>query len=103
MRSGSRECSPLWRCCRWALVLFALTVALMYSTSVYSQTASTGALTGVTLDPSGAVLPGVTLHLTKRMVLKRSLPPRTTMADLDFSCCDLGLMRSRQARLTSNP
>jgi hypothetical protein len=31
---------------------------------MYSQTASTGALTGVTLDPSGAVLPGVIIHLT---------------------------------------
>jgi Carboxypeptidase regulatory-like domain/TonB dependent receptor len=27
------------------------------------QTASTGALTGLTMDPAGAVLPGVTLHL----------------------------------------
>jgi hypothetical protein len=33
---------------------------------VYSQTSSTGSLTGVTLDPSGAVLPGVVLHLTKQ-------------------------------------
>ena len=31
----------------------------------FGQTASTGALTGVTLDPSGAVLPGVVVHLTK--------------------------------------
>jgi hypothetical protein len=30
-----------------------------------SQTASTGALTGATLDPSGAVVPAVTLHLAK--------------------------------------
>src|SRR5262249_13595663 len=32
---------------------------------VFCQTASTGALTGVTLDPSGAVLPGVMVHLAK--------------------------------------
>ena len=31
----------------------------------FGQTASTGALTGVTLDPSGAVLSGVVVHLAK--------------------------------------
>jgi hypothetical protein len=33
---------------------------------VSAQTSATGALTGVTLDPSGAVLPGVALHLTNK-------------------------------------
>ena len=32
---------------------------------LYGQTASTGAITGVTLDPSGAALPGVIVRLTK--------------------------------------
>ncbi len=32
---------------------------------ILGQTASTGALTGVTLDPSGAVVPGVVVQLTK--------------------------------------
>ncbi|MFL6302886.1 MAG: carboxypeptidase regulatory-like domain-containing protein [Candidatus Sulfotelmatobacter sp.] len=32
---------------------------------MYGQTASTGALTGVTLDPSGAVLPRAGVHLTR--------------------------------------
>jgi hypothetical protein len=41
-----------------------LTVALFSSRSLHGQTASTGALTGVTLDPSGAALPQVSLHLT---------------------------------------
>ena len=49
--------------CYWRLLLMALTVAMLCSVDIYSQTASTGALTGVILDPSGAVLPGVTLHL----------------------------------------
>ena len=49
----------------WSLPLVALTFALLSSRTMYSQTASTGALTGVTLDPSGAALPGVILHLTK--------------------------------------
>ena len=32
---------------------------------ILGQTASTGALTGVTLDPSGAIVPGVVVHLYK--------------------------------------
>jgi len=46
--------------------LIALTVALLCSGDICSQTASTGALTGVTLDPTGAVLPGVTLRLIRQ-------------------------------------
>ena len=47
---------------RWNfLTLIALSLAL--AGEARGQTASTGALTGLTLDPSGAVLPGVTLHL----------------------------------------
>src|ERR1700760_2480760 len=44
------------------LRLVALGLAL--AGPAHGQTASTGALTGVTLGPSGAVLPGVILHLT---------------------------------------
>jgi len=48
---------------RWSwLKLVALSLAL--SGWVHGQTASTGAVAGVALDPSGAVLPGVILHLT---------------------------------------
>ena len=64
MSSGLQERPPLCRRC-WSLPLIALTFAILSSRSMYSQTASTGALTGVTLDPSGAVLPGVILHLTR--------------------------------------
>ncbi len=63
MSSGLKEC-PLCGGC-WCLILMALTIALLSSRNMYSQTASTGALTGVTLDPSGAVLPGVILHLIR--------------------------------------
>jgi hypothetical protein len=45
-------------------VLLTLIVALFSSRKTFGQTASTGALTGFTLDPSGAVLPGVVLQLT---------------------------------------
>ena len=43
--------------------VFAIGLGLIGRT--FGQTASTGALTGVTLDPSGAVLPGVVVHLAK--------------------------------------
>jgi Carboxypeptidase regulatory-like domain/TonB dependent receptor/TonB-dependent Receptor Plug Domain len=47
---------------RWNfLTLVALSLAL--AGGARGQTASTGALTGVTLDPSGAALPDVTIHL----------------------------------------
>ena len=49
---------------RWNF-LRLVALSLTCSGGVHGQTASTGALTGVTLDPSGAVLPGVVLHLTK--------------------------------------
>jgi hypothetical protein len=45
-------------------LLLALTVALLSCRKTSGQTASTGALTGLTQDPTGAILPGVLLHLT---------------------------------------
>jgi len=64
MSNGLRECRPLSRS-PWSLfLLLALTVALLFSRKASGQTASTGALTGFALDPSGAVLPGVVLQLT---------------------------------------
>jgi Carboxypeptidase regulatory-like domain/TonB dependent receptor len=41
----------------------SITTVLVLASHVYGQTPSTGALTGVTLDPSGAVLPGVILKI----------------------------------------
>ena len=64
MSSDLNEHHPLCRSCP-SLPLIALTFAVLSCGSMFSQTASTGALTGVTLDPSGAVLPGVILHLTQ--------------------------------------
>ena len=49
--------------CRAWLGVFAIGLCLVGRT--FGQTASTGALTGVTLDPSGAVLPGVVVHFAK--------------------------------------
>jgi hypothetical protein len=50
---------------RWCVLWIGLAIALMFSTTMYGQTASTGALTGITLDPAGAVLPRVGVHLTR--------------------------------------
>jgi hypothetical protein len=50
-------------CCVWFGV-FAFGLGLMGRT--FGHTASTGAVTGVTLDPSGAVLPGVGVDLSKK-------------------------------------
>src|SRR3979411_1046134 len=63
MGNSSRRCDPLCRC-GWSLLLVTLTVALLSSKDMFSQSASTGALTGVTLDPSGALLPRAGVHLT---------------------------------------
>jgi hypothetical protein len=52
------------RCFSALLMTVALTVVLVSDS--FGQTASTGALTGVTLDPSGVVLPGVALHLVNQ-------------------------------------
>ena len=55
--------------CKVATVRFAswiVAIILVFTAESYGQTASTGALTGVTLDPSGVVLPSVALHLVNQ-------------------------------------
>jgi len=64
MSSGSHEGHPLWPRC-WSLRFVALTFVVLSYGSMYSQTTTTGAVTGVSFDSSGAVLPGVFFHLTK--------------------------------------
>ena len=46
---------------RRLLAIFAISIIATY---LYSQTASTGALTGKIFDPSGALVPGATVRLT---------------------------------------
>src|SRR3954467_4617580 len=62
MITGSPNYDSFWR--RWPLLVL-LVVALPLSRNGYSQTASTGALTGVTLDPSGAALPQVSVRVAR--------------------------------------
>lgn len=45
--------------------LAAIPLTFALACTVQGQTAATGALRGVTLDPSGAVLSGVTIHLRR--------------------------------------
>ena len=52
--------------CRRSALLVIVTIALVFSSRIQSQTASTGALTGVALDPNGAVLTGVVVRLTSQ-------------------------------------
>jgi Carboxypeptidase regulatory-like domain/TonB dependent receptor len=52
--------------CRWSALLVIVTLALFLSSRSQSQTASTGALAGVALDPSGAVLTGVVVRLANQ-------------------------------------
>jgi hypothetical protein len=49
-----------------ATLLSTIAVTIILASSGYGQTASTGALTGVTIDPSGAALPAVLIHLVNR-------------------------------------
>ena len=62
MSHASRKCDPVSRHCG-SLLLLGLTLALLSSRSMYCQTASTGALTGVTLDPTGVALPHTSVHI----------------------------------------
>ena len=55
-----------WRLNRFWAWLGVIAIGLGFAEErLYGQTASTGAVTGVTLDPSGTALPGVIVRLTK--------------------------------------
>jgi hypothetical protein len=65
MRQGSSN--RHYRQPRAYSVLFVfLAITVMFVSNASGQTAATGAMTGVTLDPSGAILPGVALHLVNQ-------------------------------------
>jgi hypothetical protein len=51
---------------RKAFLLATLTIVVLFSGYASSQTPSTGALAGVALDPTGALLPGVVVRLSSR-------------------------------------
>ena len=52
--------------CRRSALLVILTICLIFPSRLRSQTASTGAMTGVALDPTGTVLTGVVVRLANQ-------------------------------------
>jgi hypothetical protein len=62
MRDGSSDRHYLQPRAKFVLFMF-VAITIMFVSPACCQTASTGALNGVTLDPSGAILPGVALNL----------------------------------------
>jgi hypothetical protein len=64
MSNGSHERRRLCPNLGFTFLLLTLILALLSPKETSGQTASTGALTGFTRDPSGAILQGVVLHLT---------------------------------------
>jgi hypothetical protein len=91
---GLPMCDPVGGRC-WSLLLFAAVAALLSSRYIYSQTSSTGALAGVTLDPYDAVLPQVVFTSPRWMGTKQWLPPLTRMDGSGSSYFPLGRMRCR--------
>lgn len=51
--------------CRWAGIPFLACIVCAGAGTASAQSSSTGAITGVVLDPSGAVVPGVLVELLK--------------------------------------
>ncbi len=47
-------------------VLLIMSLTIAFAVRLQAQSTATGALTGVTLDPSGAAVPGVKIQLTRR-------------------------------------
>lgn len=65
MRACPNGRSYLLRYGRSALLVF-VAISCIFASRTMGQTAVTGALTGVTLDASGAVIQGVALHLINK-------------------------------------
>lgn len=66
-RRGALLIFRRWRrACLENRFLVILTTMILQFGCIYGQTVSTGALTGITLDPSGAVLPGVSIHIANQ-------------------------------------
>jgi Carboxypeptidase regulatory-like domain/TonB dependent receptor len=51
-----------------AIVLLIMSLTIVSAVRLQAQSATTGALTGVTLDPTGAAVPGVKIQLTRRAI-----------------------------------
>ena len=60
---------------RWAAILVVAITVLLVPCCTHSQTPSTGALTGVTVDPTGAALTDVVIRLANRDTATTRLAP----------------------------
>jgi hypothetical protein len=69
MRRSTIEASEehLRGCCRCSALRVTIAITVVFFGNLHGQTTSTGALIGVTLDPSGAVLPGVVVRLVNQV------------------------------------
>src|SRR5215469_10187135 len=56
-----RHYQQSWHCQRLLMVVM---IAVLFSGDFHGQTASTGALTGIIFDPTGAFTPGVLVRIT---------------------------------------
>jgi hypothetical protein len=54
-------------CCRCSALRVTIAIAVLFVVNLHGQTTSTGALIGVALDPSGAVLPGLIVRLVNQV------------------------------------
>jgi hypothetical protein len=79
-------------------VLDLILVIMVALGSLRGQTASTGALTGVVLDPSGAVLPGVVLHLIQHSTAEDESTRSDRSGRFGFLLLSPGLYELRAAR-----
>ena len=102
MRNGTHKRHSVWRCC-WPLTLVALILAPLSDPAAHSQTASTGALTGVALDPSGAALPGVILHLTKQDSSEEKSAISGDNGRFDFLLLSSGIYALQASKADSKP
>jgi Carboxypeptidase regulatory-like domain/TonB dependent receptor len=66
MRAALREHREQQQLRPWSRSLFSIALVLLCVTTLDAQTTLTGAVTGVALDSSGAVLPGVVVHLANQ-------------------------------------
>lgn len=93
---------------RWALLscyssIIAMTLFTAFPSSSYSQTISTGAITGITVDPTGAAVPDVSIQLTKA----DGSEPRSTNTDeqgrFGFLLLDPGEYHLRAEKINFEP
>ena len=101
MSNGSRGDGLRHR--RYSALLLTMTIAVLFSSQIRSQTPSTGALTGLVLDPTGAVLPGAVVRLTNQETGAIHSATSDKEGSSIFFCCPLATTRYKPAKLAPSP